>query len=48
MCAFSVDDMNAAFAGLFKEQRSSSENWLAVEPHKVPEPRPGNFSQPFL
>ena len=26
----------------FKEQRNTGDNWLAVEPHRVPEPRPGN------
>jgi hypothetical protein len=31
----------SAFDGLFKEQRSAGENWLAVEPHRVPSPRPG-------
>ncbi len=31
----------SAFDGLFKEQRSAGENWLAVEPHRVPTPRPG-------
>ena len=28
-------------AGQFKEQRNTGDNWLAVEPHRVPSPRPG-------
>lgn len=35
VCAFRLRDVSDAFAGRFKEQRSMSENWLAVEPHKV-------------
>lgn len=42
VCAFNMEDINQAFEGLFKEQRSPSDNWLAVEPHKVPSPRPGS------
>ncbi len=34
-------DISDAFAGRFKEQRSMSANWLPVEQHKVPVPRPG-------
>ena len=41
VCAFSLRDIASAFAGQFKEQRSTSDNWLAVEQHKVPSPRPG-------
>ena len=44
VCAFSLRDIAAAFSGQFKEQRSTSDNWLAVEPHKVPSPRPGEQS----
>ena len=43
VCAFRLKDISAAFQGQFKEQRSSSENWLAVEHHKVPSPRPGQY-----
>ena len=46
ICAFRLSDIAAAFQGQFKEQRSSSENWLAVEQHKVPSPRPGNCKHP--
>ena len=41
VCAFRLRDVARVFAGQFKEQRSTSDNWLAVEPHKVPSPRPG-------
>lgn len=41
VCAFRLRDVADAFAGRFKEQRSMGSNWLAVEPHKVPRPRPG-------
>jgi len=42
VCAFSVADIDAVFSGRFKEQASTSDNWLAVESHKVPDPRPGS------
>ena len=35
LCAFSLQGLEAAFNGRFKEQGSSNQNWLAVEPHKV-------------
>ena len=41
VCAFRLRDVTSVFDGQFKEQRSTSDNWLAVEPHKVPSPRPG-------
>ena len=41
VCAFRLRDISDAFAGRFKEQRSMSANWLPVDQHKVPEPRPG-------
>ena len=41
VCAFRLRDISAVFEGQFKEQRSTSDNWLAVEHHKVPSPRPG-------
>ena len=43
VCAFTMRDISAAFDGQFKEQRTTSENWLAVEHHKVPSPRPGTI-----
>ena len=42
VCAFRLRDFAAAFEGQFKEQKSTGDNWLAVEHHKVPSPRPGN------
>ena len=41
VCAFRLRDISDAFAGRFKEQGSVSANWLPVEEHKVPSPRPG-------
>jgi semaphorin 6 len=38
VCSYRLRDI---FAGQFKEQRSTSDNWLSVEPHRVPSPRPG-------
>ena len=35
VCAFRLRDVAAAFAGKFKEQRSSGANWLPVDDHKV-------------
>jgi semaphorin 6 len=35
VCAFRFKDINDAFAGRFKEQKSMSANWLPVEEHKV-------------
>ena len=43
VCAYRMRDIAAAFDGQFKEQRSTSDNWLAVEHHKVPSPRPGKY-----
>jgi len=42
VCVFRLADIAATFAGRFKEQRSTGENWLAVESHRVPDPRPGS------
>jgi len=42
VCGFRLRDISKAFDGQFKEQRSTSDNWLAVEPHRVPNPRPGS------
>ena len=33
---FRLKDIDAAFAGKFKEQKDSSDNWLPVPDHKVP------------
>eukprot|EP00095_Tigriopus_kingsejongensis_P004637 maker-scaffold291_size219542-snap-gene-1.24 protein:Tk04637 transcript:maker-scaffold291_size219542-snap-gene-1.24-mRNA-1 annotation:"semaphorin-1a isoform x3" len=41
VCAFRLREISDAFSGRFKEQRSSGQNWLAVEDNKVPSPRPG-------
>ncbi|XP_065352421.1 semaphorin-2A isoform X2 [Cloeon dipterum] len=41
ICTFTIDDIQAAFSGKFKEQASSSSAWLPVLSNKVPEPRPG-------
>ena len=42
VCSYSLRDISEIFNGQFKEQRSSSDNWLPVEPHMVPSPRPGS------
>ena len=41
ICTFSLEDIQAAFLGRFKEQATSSSAWLPVLTSKVPEPRPG-------
>lgn len=41
ICTFSLDDIQDAFLGRFKEQATSSSAWLPVLISKVPEPRPG-------
>lgn len=41
ICIFTVDDIQAAFNGKFKEQATSSSAWLPVHTNRVPEPRPG-------
>lgn len=41
ICSFTIQDIQAAFAGKFKEQATSSSAWLPVLSNKVPEPRPG-------
>lgn len=35
VCAFRLREISDAFSGRFKEQRSSGENWLAVDENKV-------------
>lgn len=41
ICAFTLEDIERAFAGKFKEQATSSSAWLPVLTNKVPDPRPG-------
>ncbi|CAH0380931.1 unnamed protein product [Bemisia tabaci] len=41
ICAFTLEDIDRAFAGKFKEQATSSSAWLPVLSNRVPEPRPG-------
>ncbi|XP_065170848.1 semaphorin-2A isoform X2 [Atheta coriaria] len=41
ICSFTLDDIQVAFNGKFKEQATSSSAWLPVLSSKVPEPRPG-------
>ncbi|KAK6188942.1 hypothetical protein SNE40_005016 [Patella caerulea] len=44
ICAFSVQDIENAFNGPFKDQSHSKANWLPVPESDVPYPRPGNCS----
>lgn len=44
ICAFRLRDISDSFSGQFKEQRSGTENWLAVAQNRVPDPRPGTCS----
>lgn len=41
ICSFTLNDIQSAFNGKFKEQASSSSAWLPVLSSRVPEPRPG-------
>ncbi|OQV17154.1 Semaphorin-1A [Hypsibius exemplaris] len=41
VCVFNVADMDRAFDGRFKEQRTINQAWLPVSNAEVPEPRPG-------
>ncbi len=41
ICVFTLDAIQDAFRGKFKEQATSSSAWLPVLSSKVPEPRPG-------
>ncbi|XP_055338493.1 semaphorin-2A-like [Paramacrobiotus metropolitanus] len=41
ICAFTLEDIEKAFNGRFKEQASVSAAWLPVLKSDVPEPRPG-------
>ena len=42
ICSFTIDDIQEAFKGKFKEQATSSSAWLPVLTNRVPEPRPGD------
>ncbi|KAI8440221.1 hypothetical protein MSG28_001601 [Choristoneura fumiferana] len=41
ICTYTMDDIQEAFDGRFKEQATSSSAWLPVLRARVPEPRPG-------
>ncbi|XP_078393405.1 semaphorin-6D-like [Cetorhinus maximus] len=41
VCAFYMDDIESAFNGPFKEQRSTDSTWTPVPDDRVPTPRPG-------
>ena len=41
ICAFSLEDIERAFGGRFKEQASVNSAWVSVLKSDVPEPRPG-------
>ncbi|XP_061448071.1 semaphorin-6A-like [Rhineura floridana] len=42
ICAFRMDDIDKAFAGRFKEQKSAVSIWTTVPDYEVPTPRPGS------
>ncbi|XP_066577490.1 sema domain, transmembrane domain (TM), and cytoplasmic domain, (semaphorin) 6C isoform X2 [Amia ocellicauda] len=42
VCAFYMDDIEKAFNGKFKEQKSSESAWTPVPEEQVPKPRPGS------
>lgn len=41
ICSFTIEDIEDAFRGKFKEQAHSSSAWLPVLNTRVPDPRPG-------
>ncbi|XP_005998351.1 semaphorin 6D isoform X2 [Latimeria chalumnae] len=41
VCAFSMNDIEKAFRGRFKEQKTPDSVWTAVPEDRVPKPRPG-------
>lgn len=41
ICSYDIKEIQAAFAGKFKEQATSNSAWLPVLNSKVPTPRPG-------
>uniref|UniRef100_A0A673ZXX8 Sema domain, transmembrane domain (TM), and cytoplasmic domain, (semaphorin) 6Ca n=1 Tax=Salmo trutta TaxID=8032 RepID=A0A673ZXX8_SALTR len=42
VCAFYMDDIEKAFNGKFKEQKTSDSAWTPVPEEQVPKPRPGS------
>ncbi|XP_066538587.1 sema domain, transmembrane domain (TM), and cytoplasmic domain, (semaphorin) 6C isoform X2 [Hoplias malabaricus] len=42
VCAFYMDDIERAFSGKFKEQKTSESAWTPVPDEQVPKPRPGS------
>ena len=44
VCAFRMEDIEAAFRGPFKGQKDIDSNWMAVPNARVPSPRPGECS----
>ncbi|XP_012861815.1 semaphorin-6D isoform X1 [Echinops telfairi] len=45
VCVFSMDDIEKAFKGRFKEQKSPDSLWAAVHESRVPKPRPGSCAK---
>ncbi|XP_070619271.1 semaphorin-6D isoform X3 [Erythrolamprus reginae] len=41
VCAFNMEDIEKAFKGRFKEQKTPDSVWTAVPEDKIPRPRPG-------
>lgn len=41
VCAFRIEDVDAAFQGPFKGTKDIDSNWLSVSPSRIPSPRPG-------
>lgn len=41
MCIFSMNDVQRAFSGLYKEVNRETQQWYTVT-HPVPTPRPGS------
>lgn len=39
VCAFYMDDIEKAFSGKFKEQKTSDSAWTPVPEEQVPKPR---------
>nr|XP_033780898.1 semaphorin-6C isoform X2 [Geotrypetes seraphini] len=42
VCAFYMDDIEKAFNGRFKEQKTAESAWTPIPEDKVPKPRPGS------
>ncbi|XP_022914743.2 semaphorin-1A-like [Onthophagus taurus] len=45
ICAYSVNDILAAFDGSFKHQETMNSNWLPIPEDKIPEGKPGRCVQ---